>query len=57
MSISKIIVLLLLILYSLDRLQAQSANSSDELFLQARTAAFDKKDYPKAISLATTALE
>ena len=57
MSVFKIIVLVLLVLYCSDRLQAQSANSSDELFLQARTAAFDKKDYPRAIGLATMALE
>jgi len=56
-SISKIIVLLLLILYISDRLQAQSALSSDELFQQARTTAFGKKDYQKAIVLAKKALE
>lgn len=57
MSISKIIILVLLILHSSDRLLAQSAYSSDELFQQARTAAFDKKDYQKAIGLATMSLE
>lgn len=38
-------------------LSAQQQASSDELFVQARTAAFDKKDYPAAISLAKQALE
>ncbi|MDB5143527.1 MAG: hypothetical protein JWQ66_2240 [Mucilaginibacter sp.] len=35
---------------------AQSKLSSDELFQQARKAAFDQKDYPKAISLSKQAL-
>ncbi|MFI5161055.1 MAG: YaiO family outer membrane beta-barrel protein [Sphingobacteriales bacterium] len=35
---------------------AQGGLSSDELFQQARKAAFDQKDYPKAISLSTQAL-
>jgi YaiO family outer membrane protein len=35
---------------------AQTELSSDELFQQARKAAFDKKDYPKAISLSKQAL-
>lgn len=52
----RMLVFVLLICYSTDRLQAQSVYSSDELFQQARSAAFDKKDYPKAIELATVAL-
>ena len=36
---------------------AQQQPSSDELFIQARAAAFENKDYPKAISLAKQALE
>jgi YaiO family outer membrane protein len=35
---------------------AQNGSSSDELFQQARKAAFDQKDYPKAISLSRQAL-
>ncbi|MGZ3810879.1 MAG: YaiO family outer membrane beta-barrel protein [Mucilaginibacter sp.] len=35
---------------------AQTGLSSDELFQQARKAAFDQKDYPKAISLSKQAL-
>lgn len=35
---------------------AQENLSSDELFKQARTAAFDKKDYPLAIELSRKAL-
>ena len=35
---------------------AQNGASSDELFQQARHAAFDQKDYPKAISLSKQAL-
>ncbi len=35
---------------------AQGGLSSDELFQQARKAAFDQKDYPKAISLSKQAL-
>ncbi|MBS1532514.1 MAG: tetratricopeptide repeat protein, partial [Bacteroidetes bacterium] len=35
---------------------AQKGPSSDELFQQARHAAFDLKDYPKAISLSKQAL-
>jgi YaiO family outer membrane protein len=36
---------------------AQSELSSDDLFKQARQAAFDDKDYPKAISLCQQALQ
>jgi len=57
MSIWKIIVVVLLIYFGQVRLQAQSVFSPDELFQQARSAAFDKKDYPKAIELARIALE
>jgi len=35
----------------------QQGLSADELFANARTAAFDEKDYPKSISLAKQALE
>src|ERR1700758_5601376 len=35
---------------------AQNGPSSDDLFRQARRAAFDQKDYPKAISLSKQAL-
>src|SRR5215469_6580762 len=35
---------------------SQTGLSSDELFQQARHAAFDQKDYPKAISLSKQAL-
>lgn len=38
-------------------LYAQRVFTSDELFQQARSAAFDQKDYQKAIELATQALE
>lgn len=36
---------------------AQTGPGSDELFQQARTAAFDQKDYPKAIALSQQALQ
>ncbi|MCK9210817.1 MAG: YaiO family outer membrane beta-barrel protein [Ignavibacteriaceae bacterium] len=49
------IPLLLLFLFQFDSL-AQKEPTSDELFLQARTAAFDKKDYIKARALCKEAL-
>src|SRR5690606_35560033 len=36
---------------------AQEEKTADDLFTQARTVAFDQKDYPAAISLAKQALE
>ena len=36
---------------------SQQNLSADELFVQARTAAFNEKDYPKSISLARQALQ
>ena len=38
-------------------LHAQDTLSSDELFINARTAAFDEDDYPKAIRITKQALE
>ncbi|WP_245984123.1 YaiO family outer membrane beta-barrel protein [Gillisia mitskevichiae] len=38
-------------------LNAQDTLSSDELFINARTAAFDEDDYPKAIRITKQALE
>ncbi|WP_448636228.1 YaiO family outer membrane beta-barrel protein [Pedobacter panaciterrae] len=44
-------------IFSFQFLQAQDQNiGSDELFTKARSAAFDQKDYPKAISLSKQAL-
>ncbi len=48
---------LLLLIISFNMASAQTGLSSDELFQQARKAAFDLKDYPKAISLSKEALE
>lgn len=59
MILKKLIVpvsLLVMLLLNADFLLAQSTISSDDLFLQARKAAFDQKDYPKAISLCKQAL-
>lgn len=42
---------------SLQALQAQENSTSDEIFTNARKAAFDENNYPKAISLAKAALE
>lgn len=47
--------LLIALLFSLQGF-TQNKFSSDELFQQARTAAFDKKDYPLAIALSKEAL-
>ncbi len=50
------LVLCLLFISSISRVQAQNNLSSDELFQMARKAAFDHKDYPKAIILCKEAL-
>jgi len=48
---------LALLFFSFQFIQAQDQNiGSDELFTKARSAAFDQKDYPKAISLSKQAL-
>lgn len=47
---------LFLLIISIKTVSAQTGFSSDELFQQARKAAFDQKDYPKAISLSKQAL-
>ncbi len=47
---------LFLLIISLNEVSAQTGLSSDELFQQARKAAFDKKDYPKAVGLSKQAL-
>ena len=47
---------LFLLVFSVKMVSAQSGLSSDELFQQARKAAFDQKDYVKAISLSKQAL-
>ena len=48
---------LILLFFSFQFLQAQDQNiSSDDLFTRARSAAFDQKDYPTAISLSKQAL-
>jgi len=49
-------LLLLLFVFSLKMVSAQKTPSSDELFQQARKAAFDQKDYAKAIRLSKQAL-
>jgi len=49
------ISLLLLFLFQFDSL-AQKEPTSDDLFIQARTAAFDEKDYSKARALCKEAL-
>ena len=51
---------LLFILFSfltLHQVSAQEELTTDELFIKARTAAFDEDDYPKAIELTKLALE
>lgn len=53
-SIRLLLLLLLLITYT--PLSAQSEPSTDELYSQARTAAFDEDNYPKAIGLLKRAL-
>lgn len=53
----KAIILMLWIFCINSGLYAQQVFTSDELFQQARQAAFDQKDYPKAIGLAKQALE
>lgn len=42
---------------TISNLSAQENLSSDELFINARTAAFEEEDYPKAIRLTQQALE
>jgi YaiO family outer membrane protein len=49
-------IFLFLLIVSFKVSSAQTGASSDELFQQARKAAFDQKDYPKAISLSKQAL-
>ncbi|MDV6217830.1 YaiO family outer membrane beta-barrel protein [Mucilaginibacter sp. L3T2-6] len=49
-------LLFLLIVLSFKVVHAQETTSTDELFKQARTAAFDQKDYLKAIALSKQAL-
>ena len=52
------IFLVVFVLFSqLPALQAQEDLSSDELFIKARNAAFEKKDYPQAIAITKQALE
>ncbi len=51
----KYLVLFLLIILPVS-VFSQQQESADELFVKARSAAFDEKDYPKAISLAREAL-
>ena len=48
------IILLLSVIFG--AANAQTSVSSDELFQQARTAAFDQKDYKNAIELSNQAL-
>lgn len=48
--------LFLLLSLTLQTAGAQDTLTSDELFTQARTAAFKKKDYPEAIALSRLAL-
>lgn len=43
--------------FSVNTVLAQETLSSDELFINARTAAFDEDDYPKAITITKQALE
>src|SRR5579862_20755 len=49
-------IFLLLLIISFKAAFAQTEFSSDELFQQARKAAFDQKNYAKAISLSKQAL-
>src|SRR3569833_822130 len=53
---SKLYLFLFVLLVSFKLANAQSGLSSDELFQQARKAAFDQKDYTKAIGLSKQAL-
>ncbi|MDM8161854.1 YaiO family outer membrane beta-barrel protein [Labilibaculum sp. K2S] len=55
-SIWRGIILLLLINIFSEKIHAQTDYTSDELFQQARSVAFDQKDYPKAMSLVFKAL-
>ncbi|TVZ28707.1 YaiO family outer membrane protein [Gillisia sp. Hel_I_86] len=48
---------LLFFVLSITNSMAQETLSSDELFINARTAAFDEDDYPKAIRITKQALE
>lgn len=48
---------IILIFSPINSLYSQETLSSDELFINARKAAFDDDDYPKAISLTKQALE
>lgn len=50
------VVLIILSLLNFGSYAQEVDNSSDGLFSQARIAAFDRKDYPKAISLVKKAL-
>lgn len=50
-------IFLFLLFISVKIASAQTGASSDELFQQARKAAFDQKNYAKAISLSKQALE
>jgi YaiO family outer membrane protein len=52
----KLLFFLFLLIISFNMAFAQNGLSSDELFQQARKAAFDQKDYPKAINLSKQAL-
>ena len=54
---SPLISLLLLLLVFSHSIQSQEKLSSDQLFKNARTAAFDEDDYPKAIILTKEALD
>src|ERR1700709_424171 len=47
---------LFLLIISFKVVSAQTEFSSDDLFQQARKAAFDQKNYPKAINLSKQAL-
>ena len=49
-------VLLPVLLFCLTTASAQNNSSTDDLFKQARSAAFDQKNYPLAISLSKQAL-
>ncbi|NQD70917.1 YaiO family outer membrane beta-barrel protein [Sphingobacterium shayense] len=50
-------ILLLLLLFNCFRVFSQQETSSDELYKQARSAAFEAKDYDKAIDLSRKALK
>ncbi|TBW28642.1 YaiO family outer membrane beta-barrel protein [Gramella sp. KN1008] len=57
LKISSPLSFFLILVLSLNQLQAQEELTTDELFLEARNAAFEEDNYPKAFRLTKKALE